>query len=86
MQKHICKRRKCTLPVNAVMIHKTLVLNSNKGVYKVLRYAVVGNIARFCFILIIINPNAVKLTVQALILGIIAVTVVRIYRSGKIKL
>ena len=68
MQKHIRKRRCCTLPVDAIVRIEALILNSDKSVYKVLRNA------RIPFRLIpggvgvIFDPNTVILAVKPLIL------------------
>ncbi len=86
MQEHIRKRRKGTLPVNSVVIHKTLVLNRDKRVYKVLRYSVIGKVVRLRLVLIVIHPNAVEGSVKPLIFGIISVCVRGVNSRGKIKL
>ena len=86
MQKHIGKGGKGTLPVHTLMGVETLVLNGDKGVDKILGYALIAFVIFLCKLWVIGHPDTVKCAVQALVFGVVPAPVIKINGGGEVKL
>ena len=68
------------------MLEKALVLNGDKGVYQILRYALVALFIRLCRFIVVRYPYAIEHTVQALVFGVVALAVIGVYGGCEVEL
>ena len=68
------------------MLEKALVLNGNKGVHQILRYAIIALFIRLCRFIVVRYPYAVEHTVQALVFGVVALAVISVYGCCEVEL